>query len=374
MSQPWDVIIIGAGVIGSSAAWRFARRGHRVLLLEQHTLGHDRGSSHGESRIIRLSYDEPLYTERMPRAYELWGELERASEKNLVHTIGGVDLGSSDVPSWRATRDTLEQFEITFEELDRDALSKRFPQFRTDENESALWQAETGILPATLCVRTLIEAAMDRGAKVREQCRVQEISADGDRVQVTVNGETIEAGHLVVAAGGWSGPLLERLGLKLPLEVTEEFVAYFRPNDPSDYQPERFPVFIRHEEEFVYGFPIFDRPLVKVALHHAGEKTTAEGRIFEADIDVLDRLEAWVEARLPGLLPAAVDVETCLYTNTPDRDFIVDRHPDHERLLIAAGFSGHGFKFGPWIGEALVDMVEGGSGAPHERFRIHRFG
>ncbi len=375
MSKSWDAIVIGAGVMGGSAAWRLAGAGLRTLLLEQFAVGHERGSSHGPSRIIRLSYDEALYTERMPRAYALWEELESETGSRLVHRVGGIDLGSPDVPSWHDTRHTLEQFEIPFETLTSTDLRRRFPQFTVPDNEIGLWQADTGILPAGRCVSALVRAARQRGATLLEDARVVALQPQDDGLSLRLeNGEEHSAPQVVLAAGPWTGPLLEPLGRALPLEVTQEQVAYFRPRHGEAFQPDRFPVFIRHEEEFVYGFPCFEGDLVKIALHHGGPVTTADERTFEPDEAALTHLRGWVVTHLPSLDPEPVRIETCLYTNTPDRDFVIDSPSGLDGLIVAAGFSGHGFKFGPWVGETIAERVTGrASEAPHPRFAFDRF-
>jgi sarcosine oxidase len=381
MNTDFEHLIIGAGSMGSAAAYHLARDGRSVLLLEQFDLGHSRGSSHGESRIIRLSYDHPTYVQLAQAAYGLWAELEQDAGQVLLHRTGGLDLSAPYNPAFEACIASLSALRIPRELLTADEIHRRFPAFRVTDKTIGLYQADAGILPASQCVRVLSDRAIHYGATVIENSPVRSIRLGDDGADVQTDRVTYHCRKLIISAGAWIGPLLATLGLTLPLTVTQEQYAVFASQTPEKFQPQRMPVFIHYGQPAgsqrvdYYGFPIFGHAGVKVGEHHAGPIVTADTRTFEIDAERLQRLSDYVRTTLPATRGEVLDAATCLYTNTPDQHFILDRLPAYPHVSLAAGFSGHGFKFAILVGRILADLATHGSTPyPIDLFTLKRFG
>jgi sarcosine oxidase len=379
----YDAIVVGGGVMGCATAYHLAKRGGRVLLLEQFAIGHDRGSSHGHSRIFRLAYDAPDYVRLAQAALPLWRALEREAGAKLLIQTGGLDYAQPGTPVFEATRATLAALDIEFEQLDRAAVAQRWPQFNMPADTLAIYQRDSGILDANRCVATLAEAARRHGADVRENEPARELHAVGSGVEVRTDVDNYTAERLVVTAGAWARPLLRQLGLDLPLTITREQVAYFAPRsadgagDPDQFAPSRFPIFIHHDAEApaAYGFPTFGRPGVKVAFHQGGPVIEPENRERTPDAAMNAALHAYLARWVPNAAGELLFSQTCRYTNTPDEHFIIDRPPEHPQIVIGSPCSGHGFKFGVLIGAILADLAErGATEHPIEMFGLNRPG
>ena len=342
--------------MGSAAAWWLSREGRSVVLLERFEPGHVRGSSHGRSRIFRLAYADPSYVELAQRALPLWRELEDDAGEQLLATTGGVDHGpAGDVELVAAA---LQARAAAYQLLERDAAAERWPGMRF--GEAVLFQPDAGCCDAGATVRALQRRAAAHGVDVRFDTGavVVEPAAAGAVVRSSV-GE-FRAPVCVVACGAWAGGVLGGLVPLPPLAVTREQVFYFAPFD----EDAAWPSFIHHRQPYIYGL---DTPGagIKVAEHHTGAPTDPDRRSFDLDAGGRDRVVRYVERWFPGLDPQPVGAETCLYTTTPTQDFVVDRSGP---LVVAAGFSGHGFKFVPLIGRLLADLALGRAGLP--RFRL----
>jgi monomeric sarcosine oxidase len=381
MSSDFEYLIIGAGGMGSAAAYHLARDGRSVLLLEQFEIGHTRGSSHGESRIIRLSYDHPTYAQLAQAAYGLWAELELDAGQPLLQRTGGLDLSAPYNPIFEACIASLSALHIRREVLTTDEIHRRFPVFRVADGTIGVYQADAGILPASQCVRVMIDCARHDGAVVIERAPVRSIQLDDDGAKVGTDQAVYRCRKLIICAGPWAGPLLATLGITLPLVVTQEQYAFFQTQTPEKFHPDRMPVFIHYGSSGGsrsidhYGLPIFGHAGVKVAEHHAGPIVTADTRTFEVDPERLQRLTDYVRTALPATLGEVLHAATCLYTNTPDQHFIIDRLPAYPHVVLAAGFSGHGFKFAILVGRILADLAtHGHTPYPIDLFALKRFG
>ena len=380
MTSDVEYLIIGAGGMGSAAAYHLARDGRSVLLLEQFTIGHTRGSSHGESRIIRLSYDLPIYVQLAQAACGLWTELEQEAGQVLLHRTGGLDLSAPYHPAFEACVASLSALHVRRELLTADEIHRRFPVFRVADKTIGLYQADAGILPASQCVRVMIDRAIHYGAVVIEQAPVRSIQLDDHGAAVKTDQATYHCRKLIICAGAWAGPLLATLGMTLPLTVTQEQYAFFAPPTTAWCQPDRMPVFIHYGDPAgtprvdYYGFPIFGHAGVKVGEHHAGPIVTADTRSFEVDTERLQHLSDYVRVTLPATRGEVLQAATCLYTNTPDQHFIIDRLPAYPHVAVAAGFSGHGFKFAILVGRILADLAtRGNTPYPIDLFTLKRF-
>jgi sarcosine oxidase len=378
----YDVIVVGGGVMGCASAYHLAKRSRRVLLLEQFAIGHDRGSSHGHSRIFRLAYDAPDYVRLAQAALPLWRALERESGSDLLLQTGGLDYARPSTPVFEATRATLAALQIEFEQLDRAALAQRFPQFNMPDDVQAIYQRDTGILDANRCVATLASEARRHGADVRENEPARQLRAAGAGVEVRTDAASYAADRLIVTAGAWARPLLLQLSLDLPLTVTREQVAFFAPRaasgdgEPDQFGPARFPIFIQHDaiNPAAYGFPIFGLPGIKIGFHQGGPAIEPESEQRAADPAMNAVLHRYLARWIPGAAGELLFSQTCRYTNTPDEHFIVDRHPEHAQIVVGSPCSGHGFKFGVLIGAILADLAERGvTEHPIGMFGLTRF-
>ena len=368
----YDAIVIGAGGMGSATAYQLAKSGADVLVLEQFQRGHTFGSSHGETRIIRFFYDKAFYTELMKTAYAEWRALESASGKSLLFITGSVGIGAKGNPYGRAARESLDAAGVESEWWDAAELAERFPQFRVTNDMDILWQKDTGFLRAAECVFTHLQLAEQHGAKVREETAVTDIDWQADVPTVQTEDGQFHGKKVVVTAGAWAGTLLAELDL--PLTVTKQQVCYYQPADIERFQPARFPVFTEStpEGEFIYGIPAFGRNGLKIARHGRGQIISADTPERIPDADYIAHIDAYVQERMPEL-GKTTHTEVCLYTETPDEDFIIDAHPHCPNVLIAAGFSGHGFKFCALVGRIMSELVrKGETGFDIQPFRIDR--
>ncbi|ALC31178.1 FAD-dependent oxidoreductase [Streptomyces sp. CFMR 7] len=359
-----DVLVVGGGLMGASAAWRLSARGHRVTVLERFGPGHDRGSSHGTSRIFRLAYAEPSYTELALRALPLWRRLEEESGRPVLTLTGAVDHGPPEVLERLA--DVLAGAGRPGRRLSPGEVAERWPGLRADT--AALYHPDAGRVHADDAVAALLDAAGRRGAEVRHGVRVTEIRrTGGGATVVTDTDEALVADAVVVAVGGWApGPAADVVSGVPPLRVTQEQPVHFPVPDALEW-----PSFIHHPGAGlrlpggVYGLGSVDG--VKIGLHGAGPVVDPDHRDRTPDPAALDRLRAYAEEWLPGVAGTGPEPLTCLYTTTPDEDFVIDRQGP---VTVLTGCSGHAFKFGPALGELAADLVEGGPGLP--RFALGR--
>lgn len=351
----FDLVVVGAGVMGCATAYHAAREGRRVLLLEQHRVGHARGSSHGPSRIIRLAYTSVNYVRLCQAAYHAWRDVESEVGKRLLVTAGGLDFAEPDTPSLDQTRSSLRETGVPFDEMDRADIAARFPQFKLPKDTVGIYQQDTAILAADRCVVALAFLAKRHGAEIVEETKVEGVEPSADGVVVHAGGRRFDATRAVLAAGSWLGALASDLGLNLPLRVTKEQVAYFKPREPQDFAVGRFPIMIEHHRHapFKSGFPIFRSEGVKLMIE---SKVASADETGEVDQSRLEQLKCYARTLLPGL-GEMIKAETCRYTITPDEDFILDRHPEHPQIVLASPCSGHGFKFGALFGRILADLA-----------------
>ena len=364
-------LVLGLGGMGSAALYHLARRGAAPLGVEQFAVGHALGSSHGESRVFRTLYHDALYTRLAAAALPLWRELEAASGETLLTLNGMISYARETNPQFHRYLEVFGGSGGACTLLRPAELSARFPALRIPADALACFTPVAGFLDAGRCVRAHIAAGRAAGAVVREETPVREIDVGGERPVVQTEAGAYVCERLIVTSGPWAATLLR--DLRLPLQVTRQQKFYFRPACPSEYSPARIPVYTDYDTGF-YGFPAQGAGL-KVADDGLGEVTTAETVDRRLDLAQRDRLQAWLGALMPGSALTYLDGATCLYTMTPDKDFIIDRHPRNPNVIIAAGFSGHGFKFTTLIGSILADLaLLGATPHPLERFRLDRFG
>lgn len=371
----FDTIVVGVGGMGSATLAQLASRGQRVLGIERFTIPHDRGSSHGLSRIIRLAYYEhPSYVPLLRRAYELWRELERTVGDPLLRITGSIDAGPAGSQVFEGSRRSCELHGLTHEVLDHGELRRRYPAYHLPAETLAVFQPDGGFLAPERCIEAHVALARARGADVHQSEQVLGWDARDDGVTVRTDHRTYRAEHLVVTAGAWAGSLVEELrGLAVP---ERQVVAWFQPRRPDLFEPGRFPVFnLLVDEGRYYGFPASGVLGFKVGRYHHREE--------RADPDTLDRevhspdeeiLRGFVERYFPDGSGEILSSTVCTFTNSPDEHFIIGVARACPRVSFAAGFSGHGFKFCSVVGEIMADLAERGT-TRHDvsLFRPERF-
>lgn len=353
----FDAIVVGLGGMGSAAAHQLARRGLRVLGLEQFTPAHDRGSAHGQTRICRKAYFEhPDYVPLLHRAYALWDELSAAAGRRLFERVGLLMAGGPESELIAGVRRAATEHRLSIEDVPHGELASRFPGFAFPTNFDVLYEPGAGLLYVEDCVRAQIEQAEKRGAELRFREAVRWWWADEGQVVVETDRGRYVASRLVLTAGSWAGRLLSELDL--PLRVVRKAQLWFA-TDSSHYAFGRCPTYaFEIDTGFFYGFPALEPGVLKIA-EHTGGRTVADPLRLDRELHDLDMapVRAFIGRHMPGVRPQVVRHSVCMYTMTPDQHFVIDRHPQHAHVVFACGFSGHGFKFAPVVGEALADLA-----------------
>jgi len=369
----FDVVVIGLGAMGSAAAYHLARRGARVLGIDRFAPPHPHGSSHGATRVIRLGYFEhPSYVPLVRRAYALWRELESAAATPLLRLTGIAEIGPGDGAVVGGTLAAARLHRLPHEVLSASALMQRFPAFRVPADYVGVVQPDGGILQVEPAIRAHLALAAAAGAELRTGETVRAVEPTAGGVRVATDRGAITAGAAIVAAGPWASTVLPDAGL--PLRVTRQVMAWFWPREAALFAAERFPVFLLESRHGIhYGFPP-DHMGVKVAKHFHGDETV-DPDAHDHDLSAAD--EAMIRMALAEHLPAADGpvraAQTCLYTMTPDGDFVIDC-VGSPRIILASPCSGHGFKFAPVVGEIVADLATSGTtGHDVARFRLARF-
>ena len=371
----YDAIVIGVGGMGSAAVYHLARRGLQVLGLEKHAIPHEMGSSHGYSRMIRYTLQEhPSYVPLVSRSYELWHEMEETAGEELMVTTGSIRAGAPDSPFFLNAQEACDLHSIPYEILTASEVNKRFPGYRFPEEISSVYQADGGFLLPERCIVTHVQAAERAGADVHSQETVLDWEVRGDGVQVRTDRDTYTAGRLVVTAGPWAANLVPELAAYAVPE--RQVMGWFQPKRPELYAAEAFPVFgVFTEEGRYYGFPSHAVPGFKIGrAHHLLQKVDPDAIDREVHPEDEDILRQAVNRYFPLAAGKLLDGKTCMYTNTPDGHFMIGTLDGQPQVSVAAGFSGHGFKFASVIGEIMADLAQNGA-TEHDinLFRLDRF-
>ena len=379
MTDTFDAIVLGAGAMGSAAAYYLSRRRQKVLLLEQFEIDHRRGSSYGYSRIIRYSYDYPEYVDLAKDTYPLWFALEDALGETLVVKTGGIDFGPATDETLIASIASAKLSGLEHELLDPKEAEQRFPQFQFNDDFQVLYQPDSGYVSASKAVLGHIKLAKRHGAVVMENAPVAEVSINGNGAIVKTENETYSAGTLVVTAGSWAKSLLRQTGIDLPLTPLRCQLNFVQTNGNADFEAENCPVWIARVRglfpEALYGIPSHHGTGFKVAFHGGPPIDHPSQVDYTPDPENFAQAQAFMRAHIPTIADEPLkESRICLYTQTPDEHFIVDKHPAHDHVVIGAGFSGHGFKFSTIIGKMLSDIALDGATTHNDRlFKIDRF-
>jgi sarcosine oxidase len=373
----WDAIVVGVGGMGSSACYSLAKRGKRVLGIEQFEMAHAKGSSHGETRLIRQAYFEhPDYVPLLKRSYELWDEISKVSGQNLFHRTGLVIYGSSQSVILDGIRRSAKLHKLDIQELTGEAAKKKFPVIPPPSGYTGIFESDAGYLEVENCVRAYCEEALNLGADMRFQESLLSWRALGNSLESGVEVKTTKgvyrAARLIFTSGPWTKNLLPNLPMKLSVHRVPVF--WFQATDLF-HEAAGFPCFAFDlPYGFIYGFPIITGNEMKIALHKPGEKVLNPSEV-KREVTPEDSaiLEKYIRENLSGVSPLATRSSVCLYTLSSDENFIVDLLPGVPQVSVACGFSGHGFKFASVIGQILADLaIEGETKAPISFLRIRK--
>lgn len=377
MTRLFDVAVAGLGAMGGCATYALARRGRSVIGFDRFNPPHAFGSTPGTTRVIREAYYEhPQYVPLVQRAYDCWSEAEALTGETLWIKTGGLMIGDPNGILVAGARTSATQYGLPYEELSASDIQRRFPLFRPASWMGGIWEPRAGLLFPDRCIAAYLELARRHGASLHVDEPVVRWSADGEGVRiVTARGEYV-AEQLVLACGAWMPTMLD--ASTVPLEVERTVQHWFAPAANADqFRPDRFPVFLFEYEppnSLFYGFPDTGDG-VKVARHHQGRVTTADTIDREVQPFEVERMRELVREFLPDADGPLLRSAVCMYTNTPDHDFIIDRHPQHSNVIIVSPCSGHGFKFSSAIGEVVAELaIDGHTTFDLAPFSVSRFG
>jgi len=356
----YDVIVAGIGGMGSAAAWQLARRGKRVLGLEQFDIPHAMGSSHGVTRIIRLPYHEsPDYVPLLRRAYELWRDLEKTSASELLVITGSIDASREALQPFQGALESAQAHGIDHQILSGSEVNARFPGYRLPDDFAALYQPQGGFVASERAIVAHVIAAQRLGAEIhaREKLLHWEARPGGEGVIVTTAHSRYEAASLILTCGAWMADVVPVLKDKAVPE--RQVLAWLQPHQPELFTPARFPVFnIQVDEGRFYGLPVYEVPGIKFGrYHHLGESGPVD--VLRRPPDGRDEslLRAFAEKYFPLGAGPVMALRDCYFTNMPDEHFVIDLHPQHPQVVLASPCSGHGYKFCSVIGEILADLA-----------------
>lgn len=362
MTPSFDVIVVGVGAMGSAALHHLSARGKSVLGLERFDIPNAMGSSHGVNRIIRMAYFEhPSYVPLLRRSYQLWRKLEQVAGERLLVITGGIDAAPSDHRVFTGSLESCRAHGLDHEVLDGVEVNRRFPGYRLPEGHMAVYQPDGGYVLSERSIVAHVNAAVASGAEVRAREPVLGWTEHGDGVEVETTRGRYRTPRLVVTAGAWSMGLLDFLGgLAIP---ERQVLGWFQPRAPEHFTPASFPIFnLEVDEGHFYGFPVESIPGFKIGrYHHLGEVVDPDTMEREPSDEDEQVLRDAVDRYFPDASGPTLTLKTCLFTNTPDEHFVVDRHPSLSQVVVAAGFSGHGFKFSSVMGEILADLALDGA-------------
>ncbi|MFG2640760.1 N-methyl-L-tryptophan oxidase [Streptomyces sp. NPDC048370] len=378
MTRSFDVIVLGLGGMGSSAAYHLARRGRRVLGLERFGPAHALGASHGGSRLYRQSYAEgESYVPLLLRARELWEQLAVDSGREVFTTTGGLIIGPQDSAMVVGSVRSAKAWDLPHEILDSAEIRRRFPTFSPAADEVGFHEREAGVARPELTVSVHLDLAAAHGAELHFEEPVLRWDVDAvGGVRVVTARETYMADRLVIAPGAWAPQLLADIGV--PVRVERRVMYWFAPEGgTAPFEPERHPVYVWEDRtgSSIYGFPALDGPNggAKVAFHEGGAPVDPDLLDREIHPEEVEEMRTYLRTRIPTLAGDLLKGAACTYSLTPDEHFVVSAHPRHPEVVVACGFSGHGFKFVPVIGEILADLaVDGTSRHPIDLFDAGR--
>jgi monomeric sarcosine oxidase len=369
-----DVLIVGGGTMGTAAAWAVARRGHSVRVIEQFDHVNDLASHSGVSRIFRHAYAEGAdYVPWALRADDEWHGLQERTGSSLIHRVGCLDMAAPGYDHAKLARASADAYELDYDWIDGAEIRRRFPMWNVPDDWTGCFTSRAGYLEVAPALRAFATELEQAGGVIETRCRVTGWEVDDDGVRVETTSGTFTADRLIVTGGAWNIHLLTELGL--PLEVRRKPVLWFESERPETITPDALPCWIAESEYgHPYGLPQVAVAGMKAGMHSGGEPCDPETLDRQVhDRDVQNEIWPFLAATTRHLTGKLTQSSVCMYTMTPDEDFILDRHPEHANVALAAGFSGHGFKFAPVIGQHLADLALDPETKPRPLFSIERF-
>ncbi|MFO0906148.1 MAG: N-methyl-L-tryptophan oxidase [Pirellulales bacterium] len=371
----YDAIVLGTGGVGSAALYHAARRGLRVLGLDRFEPGHDRGSSHGDTRIIRMAYYEhPDYVPLLRRAYQLWSQLENETGERLYEEVGLLEVGAEDGELIPGVLRCAAEHGLELERLEAADVARRFRGFRCPDGCAAVFERQAGFLHVERCVRTHLKAAVARGAEHRWGVELRGWRRCGENLEVATSAGTVAARRIILAPGAWASQLLS--DIDVPWRVLLKHLYWLEPRDDAYRAVEGGSAFFFDLPwGMFYGFPQIDAQGVKLG-EHSGGRPIADPLVADRSPSSIDfaRVEAFASECMPSLTNRLQRQSTCFYTMTPDAHFVIDQHPADPSVVYAAGLSGHGFKFTSALGELLVAWsLDGAPNLPVDFLSARRF-
>lgn len=381
-SHHYDAIVIGVGSMGSAACWFLANRGYKVLGLEQFDITHEKGSHAGQSRIIRKAYFEhPDYVPLLERAYENWKSIETETTSKIYHRTGIIYLGKPGNENIKGIRNAAALYNIPIENLSYAQSNKKYPAFRVPSGFDVIFEPDAGFVTPERAILLYIKEAIKKGAVIKTNTPVKEWKQQGNQVKVVTGQNAYTCDKLIITAGAWTSKLIP--DLKTELHVTRQLLAWVNPKDRNTFSLGNFPCWFIEDPErgTYYGFPVlpagqFDGPIgLKLAHHHPGEACDADQVQGDIPPDAEENIRYVLRKYLPDAGDTILSIKSCLYTYSKDTNFIIDHLPGYDkRVTIACGFSGHGFKFVPVVGEILADLaMKGKTDLPMGFLRLDRF-
>lgn len=381
----YDVAVVGLGALGSAAAYQAATRGAKVVAFEQFELGHVRGASHDTSRIVRKSYEGPEYVALAKSTYKDWAILEEAAKQKLLTVTGGViflpkdkgkpapDQWTNSVPTAGEWAATLDANDIPYERLSNTEANARWPVLKLKPDREAIFTADTGIAHAYKSITAMQFLARMRGADVKENTKVTRVTPKAGKdggVLIDTSKGTFSASKVIIAADAWVNELLRPLGVEVPLRVTQEQVTYFKPSNPDNYQPDKFPVWVWAADQWFYGFPCYGEPAIKVGHDNAQQYMDPNQRTFVPNRGKIDELGALLDDFTPDSGRQELRTVTCQYAMTANRQFVISPVKGHEDIICTLG-AAHGFKFAPVIGRIATELaLDGKTSEDISKFKL----
>lgn len=370
----YDIIILGAGSMGMSAGYQLAKQGQKVLMLDSYHPPHTHGSHHGETRIIRHAYGEgEAYVPFALRARELWKDLEQRIKRNILLETGVLNCGLESSPFIQNVFKSGEKYDLDVEKLTSDEMKKRWSGLTMPSDYFGAYEKDAGYLLTDQILNGYAELAASHGAKLAGGQRVEKVHIKKGKVEVKTDNEIYSGKKLIVTAGAWGGELLSQLGLQLPITVTRKTFAWLHADE--SFQEGKFPCFsFDTDMGTYYGFPDINRTGLKIGRHDTGLQIHPDQKSDPFHDGDAEELLCFLSRFMGGGTFRLREGKTCMYSMTPDEDFIIDHHPDHPEVMFALGFSGHGFKFASAVGEALSEMaLEKELTVDMKPFRLNRF-
>ncbi|XP_065055235.1 peroxisomal sarcosine oxidase-like [Rhopilema esculentum] len=361
-SKLWETCIVGAGIIGSATAYNLVAHGNGdVLLIEQFPLPHTRGSSHGQSRVIRHSYGQQCYARMMPECFKEWRKLEEKTGNKLLYQCGLLSIDALPLDNAKQVQRNLASIGLTSSLLQGNEFKNKYPMLTYPDGTGAVLENEAGVLMANRCVQSYQDLFVSTGGSLLDNEKVHEI-IPGDIIQIKTTKRVIKAKNLIITAGPWTSELVKPTGLALPLQPYLISVCYWKTNDVRYRADQCFPAFADFgtgtaKKCQIYGLPCIEYPnMLKICLHHGMTVSPdSRDRVTSQDKNVLE-IAKYIQEHFANVEDRPCIIEPCMYTSTPDDDFIIDRHPRHPNIVVGAGFSGHGFKLAPVIGKLLAEI------------------